>query len=45
MGVPQLNQQIGSITVDGGRPYSFIVGFDGDLWVNWWSGTAWAWAN
>jgi len=36
---------MGAITVDGGRPYVFIEGSDGNLWVNWWSGSAWNWAN
>ncbi|MDQ1654127.1 MAG: hypothetical protein QOI35_3327 [Cryptosporangiaceae bacterium] len=36
---------MGSITVDGGRPYVFVKGADGDLWVRWWSGSAWAWST
>ena len=26
-------------------PYAFVVGSDGQLWVNWWDGAAWHWAN
>jgi hypothetical protein len=36
---------MGAITVDGGRPYVFVKGNDGNLWVNWWSGKAWGWSN
>lgn len=36
---------MGAITVDGGRPYVFVKGSDGNLWLNWWSGKAWAWTN
>jgi hypothetical protein len=27
------------------RPYAFVQGSDGNLWVNWWNGSAWNWAN
>jgi hypothetical protein len=27
------------------RPYAFVIGCDGQLWVNWWDGAAWHWAN
>ncbi|MCE7011348.1 hypothetical protein LWC34_52355 [Kibdelosporangium philippinense] len=27
------------------RPYAFVRGHDGNLWLNWWSGRAWAWSN
>jgi hypothetical protein len=27
------------------RPYAFVVGGDGNLWINWWTGTVWAWAD
>ena len=27
------------------RPYAFVQGSDGNLWVNWWSGSQWSWAN
>src|SRR5262249_33876756 len=27
------------------RPYAFIEGSDGYLWVNWWDGQAWNWSN
>jgi hypothetical protein len=27
------------------RPYAFVRGSDGNLWVNWWDGTAWQWTN
>jgi hypothetical protein len=27
------------------RPYAFVRGADGNLWLNWWSGRAWAWSN
>ena len=34
-----------TVTVDTGRPYSWMRGSDGNLWVNWWSGSAWGWSN
>ena len=44
-----LSTSMGATTVDGGRPYVFVKCIDdkGDdeLWLNWWSGTAWAWTN
>ena len=27
------------------RPYAFVQGSDGNLWVNWWNGSVWSWAN
>src|SRR5260370_968888 len=27
------------------RPYAFVLGNDGDLWVNWWDGSRWHWAD
>jgi hypothetical protein len=27
------------------RPYAFIQASDGHLWVNWWNGSAWHWAD
>jgi hypothetical protein len=27
------------------RPYAFVIGSDGQLWVNWWDGAAWHWAD
>jgi hypothetical protein len=27
------------------RPYAFVTGNDGNLWINWWDGGAWHWAN
>ena len=27
------------------RPYVFIEGRDGNLWANWWNGSAWNWTN
>ena len=27
------------------RPYVFVQGSDGNLWVNWWNGSVWSWAN
>ena len=27
------------------RPYVFVRGSDGNLWVNWWNGSVWSWAN
>ena len=40
-----LASSLGTITVDAGRPYAFVLGGDGNSWVDWWSGSAWAWAN
>jgi hypothetical protein len=28
---------VGVTVVDGCRPYAFVVGGDGHLWVHWWS--------
>ncbi|HUP60694.1 MAG TPA: hypothetical protein VNA69_09785 [Thermoanaerobaculia bacterium] len=36
---------VGAASVDGTRPYAFVKGGEGNLWVNWWSGSAWAWSN
>ena len=27
------------------RPYAFVIGSDGHLWLNWWNGSQWGWAN
>jgi hypothetical protein len=27
------------------RPYAFVRGGDGNLWVHWWTGRYWGWAN
>jgi hypothetical protein len=27
------------------RPYAFVRGSDGHLWVNWWDGSTWHWAD
>src|SRR5437773_2349869 len=27
------------------RPYAFVQGSDGNLWLNWWDGSQWSWAN
>jgi hypothetical protein len=27
------------------RPYAFVLGNDQHLWVNWWDGSAWHWAD
>ncbi|HEX3108328.1 MAG TPA: putative baseplate assembly protein, partial [Thermoanaerobaculia bacterium] len=35
----------GAITIDGGRPHVFVKASDGNVWVNWWSGSAWNWSN
>jgi len=35
---------LGATVVDGGRPYVFVEGSDGNVWVNWWSGSRWNWA-
>lgn len=32
-------------TVDSARPYAFVRAGDGNLWVHWWTGRAWNWAN
>jgi hypothetical protein len=34
-----LANALGAITVDGGRSYAYVKGSDGNLWVNWWSGS------
>src|SRR5262245_45653115 len=41
---------VGTVTVmdtpaSAQRPYAFVRGGDGNLWVNWWSGSQWAWAD
>nr|MDT0660939.1 hypothetical protein [Micromonospora sp. DSM 115978] len=28
-----------------GRPYAFVTGSDGNLWLNWWTGRDWRWDN
>jgi hypothetical protein len=27
------------------RPYAFVQASDGHLWVNWWDGSNWYWAD
>src|SRR3984893_8871559 len=27
------------------RPYAFVAGSDGNLWLNWWDGAQWHWSN
>src|ERR1039457_5094508 len=27
------------------RPYVFITAVDGNLWLNWWTGSVWDWTN
>ena len=41
---------VGAVTVmdapsSSQRPYAFVRSSDGHLWVNWWNGSQWAWAN
>src|SRR5690349_1642131 len=40
-----IDTSMGATTVDTGRPYVFAKAGDGKLWVNWWDGSAWHWAN
>ncbi|RKP45269.1 C1 family peptidase [Trinickia fusca] len=40
-----ISRALGVITVDGGRPYAFVEGTDGNVWVDYWGGSAWYWAN
>lgn len=39
------NESLGVINVDSGRPYTFVRGNDGNVWVDFWSGSGWYWAN
>jgi hypothetical protein len=39
-----LANALGATTVDGGRSYAYVKGSDGNLWVNWWSGSQWNWS-
>jgi hypothetical protein len=41
----EIAQPVGSITVDGYRPYVFVTGSDGNLWNSWWTGRSWMWSN
>src|SRR5690348_16619855 len=41
----QVDISMGTITVDGSRPYVFVKAGDGSLWVNWWDGSAWHWSD
>jgi len=34
---------IGALSTDGGRPYAFVLGSDGHLWQNYWTGSKWQW--
>ncbi|WP_198539427.1 hypothetical protein, partial [Streptomyces graminilatus] len=45
-----VTSDIGTITVKDSpssaqRPYVFVRGNDGHLWVNWWSGSKWTWSD
>jgi hypothetical protein len=42
---PRVAAPMGAVTVDADRPYAFVTGQDGHLWMNWWSGTTWNWSN
>ncbi len=33
------------LTTPSQRPYAFVKGSDGQLWLNWWDGAAWHWSN
>lgn len=41
---------VGAVSVQdspsaGQRPYAFVRAGDGNLWVHWWTGRYWGWAN
>lgn len=36
---------MGAIAVNNKNPYVYVTGSDGNLWLRWWSGSAWAWYN
>lgn len=40
-----ISRSLGVITVDGGRPYVFVQGADGNAWSDWWDGSAWNWSD
>jgi len=45
-----ITEGIGAITVQdspqaGQRPYVFVRAGDGNLWIDWWTGSSWQWSN
>jgi hypothetical protein len=49
-GVATISGPVGVLTMmntptSAQRPYVFVRGSDGNLWVNWWNGSVWNWAN
>jgi hypothetical protein len=53
LGTPPATEIAGSVGVitvmdsptSAQRPYAYVVGGDGQLWVNWWDYTAWVWSS
>jgi phospholipase C len=48
LGLPasgRMRGAVGVVTVDGNRPYVFVLGSDGHLWLNCWTGQAWSWSD
>jgi len=46
----EIRGKVGVITVQDSlgapeRPYVFVRGSDGNLWLNWWNGQSWQWSN
>src|SRR5690242_3285756 len=41
----QIDNSMGAITVDVGRPYVFVKAGDGNLWLTGWDGSAWDWSS
>ena len=41
----KIESAVGAITVDGNRPYVFVLSTEGNLWVNWYDGWAWHWSD
>jgi hypothetical protein len=39
-----IDGSMGAIALEEG-PLTWLLGTDGNLWCNWWSGTTWNWAN
>lgn len=40
-----ITETLGSVSVDGTTPHTFVYGADGNLWMNFWNGSDWAWSN
>jgi hypothetical protein len=43
--IVQVTGSLGAIAIENhARPYTFVQASDGNMWVNWWTGSEWKWS-